>query len=87
MEASEKWLAAARKIEGGENIEAYVYFPVAVNNNGKNDMVFVLTAPNFKAWGTFWDGYTTSKAGDLDGVNRDLITPTDSALWQSTKVK
>jgi hypothetical protein len=41
VEAAEEWLAAARTMAGGENFEAYVYFPVAVNDTGESDMFFV----------------------------------------------
>ena len=31
-----EWLAAAKKVKGGENLEMFVYFPVAVEQ-GTND--------------------------------------------------
>ena len=44
-EHAAKWLAAAKKLPGGENIEAYVLFPVAVNFTGEMDVMFVVVAP------------------------------------------
>ena len=41
----QEWLKAARKIEGGVRLEAYVYFPVAVNATGEVDALFVVVAP------------------------------------------
>jgi hypothetical protein len=87
VKAAQKWLATAKKMKGGENLEAYVYFPVAVNNSGDSDMLFVARAPNFKEWGEFWDGYADSPAAKLDKENRDMIVPTDSGLWESIKTK
>ncbi|MCF6312010.1 MAG: hypothetical protein L3J39_06125 [Verrucomicrobiales bacterium] len=87
IKSAQKWLAAARKVKGGENLEAYVYFPVAVNNNGESDMIFMISAPNFKEWGEFWDGYADSAAAKLDEENEDMISPTDSGLWESIKVE
>jgi len=87
IKSAQKWLAAAKKTKGGENLDAYVYFPVAVNNNGDSDMIFVVSAPSFKEWGEFWDGYADSPAAKLDGENQDMISPTDSGLWESIKVK
>ncbi|MGI9242680.1 MAG: hypothetical protein ACR2RV_17925 [Verrucomicrobiales bacterium] len=85
--AAQKWLAVAKKMKGGENLEAFVYFPVAVNNNGQSDMIFVVRAPSFKEWGEFWDGYADSPAAKLDKENNDIVVPTDSGLWESFKVK
>jgi G:T-mismatch repair DNA endonuclease (very short patch repair protein) len=87
VEAAEKWLAAAKTMNGGKNLDAYVYFPVAVNNNGESDLIFVVVAPSFKEWGEFWDGYKDSPAAKLDKANRDFIVATDSGLWESIKAK
>ena len=85
--AAEKWLATAKTIKGGENFEAYVYFPVAVNANGESDLIFVVVAPSFSAWGEFWDGYKDSPTAKLDKEHEKFLVPTDSGLWESIKVK
>jgi hypothetical protein len=87
VEAAHKWLAAAKTMDGGKNLEAYVYFPVAVNNVAECDLIFVVRAPTFKEWGTFWDGYKGSAVAELDKANRDFIVAPNSALWESIKVK
>jgi hypothetical protein len=87
VESAQKWLAAAKTMAGGENLEASIYFPVAVNSNGETDMLFVISTPNFKEWGKFWDGYADSPASKLDKENGDMIVPTDSALWEVIKAK
>ena len=85
--AAEKWLATAKTMKGGENLQAYVYFPVAVNDSGQSDLIFVVRAPTFKEWGEFWDGYKDSAAAKLDKENQEFVDPTDSGLWESIKVK
>jgi G:T-mismatch repair DNA endonuclease (very short patch repair protein) len=85
-DAARKWLAAAKTMDGGKNFEAYVYFPVAVNASGEHDLIFVVRAPTFKEWGTFWDGYKGSPVAKLDKANRDFIVAPNSALWESIKV-
>lgn len=85
-EAAQKWLAAAKTMKGGKNLEAYVFFPVAVSDMGQSDIIFVVSAPTFKEWGEFWDGFKDSAVAKLDGVNKDKIVPTDSGLWEAFKV-
>jgi G:T-mismatch repair DNA endonuclease (very short patch repair protein) len=87
VEAAHKWLAAAQTMEGGKNLEAYVYFPVAVNNIPDTDLIFVVSAPTFKEWGEFWDGYKDSPIAKLDKANRDFIVAPNSGVWESIKVK
>ena len=61
-------MKAAREHDGGENIEAYVLFPVAVNAAGDTDLVFVVTMPTFSEWGRFCDIYPDSDlAANEDG--------------------
>ncbi len=83
---SEKWLKAAKTMKGGENLEAYVYFPVAVNNMGATDMIFMVTAPSFAEWGMFWDSYVGSPAAAADKEN-DLVDCPNSAVWEAFKVE
>ena len=85
LEAKAKaWLAEARKVDGGENIEAYVLFPVAVNAVGETDFMYVITTPTFAEWGKFWDVYPDSAAADLEGGG--TFCP-DSVVWESVKVE
>ena len=81
-----EWLKAARTMKGGERLEAYVYFPVAVNAIGETDVWFVVVAPSFEEWGKFWDNYAGSPAAEVDKRNEKVVCP-DSALWESVKIK
>ena len=80
-----QWLKAAKKVEGGENLEAYVYFPVAVNAMGEMDFMYIVVAPTFEEWGKFWDNYKDSEAAEAE--NHELSVCPDSVLWESIKVK
>jgi len=81
-----KWLKAAKTMKGGENLEAYVYFPVAVNNMAETDMIITIVAPSFAEWGMFWDSYGGSAAAAAD-KEHDMIACPDSAVWESFKIK
>jgi hypothetical protein len=87
MQGAQEWLAAAKTMNGGQNLEAYVNFPVAVNATGEMDLVFMLVAPSLTEWGEFWDGYGGSPAAKVDEANDEFVICPDSALWESFKVK
>lgn len=80
---AKEWVQAARTMKGGENIEAWVYYPVAVNDMGESDLLFIVVAPSFEEWGVFWDNYEGSAAAKVDGKSQDLFICPDSALWES----
>jgi len=82
-----KWLEAAKGMKGGENLEAWVYYPVAVANMGESDLLFVVVAPTFEEWGVFWDNYEGSPAAKIDKENQEFVVCPDSALWESVPVK
>ena len=81
------WLAAAKKVDGGANFKAYVYFPVAVNAMGEIDVMFIVVAPTFAEWGTFWDNYSGSAAADLEKQHNEAVVCPDSVLWEGVKIK
>lgn len=79
-----EWMKGARKVDGGENIEVFVLFPIAVNATGETDLVFVVTMPSFAEWGRFWDAYPSSDvAANEDGLT---FCP-DSVVWESVKIQ
>ena len=80
-----EWLSAARTMKGGENLQASVHFPIAVNNAGDLDFLFAVTAPSFEEWGKFWDGYEGSPAAKLD--HKNIVSCPNSAVWESIKIK
>lgn len=82
-EGAAKWLKAAKTMKGGENLEAWVYYPVAVNDMGESDLLFIVVAPSFEEWGVFWDNYEGSPAAKIDKENQEFVVCPDSALWES----
>jgi hypothetical protein len=85
--AGEKWLKAARSMEGGEELRASVHFPVAAGGAGDSDFKLILIAPSFKAWGTFWDGYDGSPAHKVDQENDEITTCSKSRLFEGVVIK
>jgi hypothetical protein len=81
------WLKAAKKVKGGERLEAYVNFPVAVNDTGDSDLIFTVIAPSFEEWGKFWDSYGGSEAAAIEDKQNDKVVCPDSAVWESFKVQ
>ena len=85
--AASKWLKAAKTMKGGEQLKAYLYYPIAAKLPGETDLLFLVVAPSAAAWGAFWDGYKDSPAEKADMENRDFVICTDSALLESIAVK
>jgi len=81
------WLKAAKTVKGGEGLEAYVYFPIAVNDTGESDLIFTVVAPSFEEWGKFWDSYGGSEAAAIENKQNDKVVCPDSAVWESFKVQ
>ena len=86
LEGAAKWLAAAKTLKGGENLELYVKFPIVVNGTGEVDLLQVLVAPTFKEWGCFWDAYGDSDAADHEETSQAHLVCPDSTMWESFKV-
>jgi len=82
--AAAAWLEAAKGMKGGDNLEVFVMFPMAVTM-GESDFLFIVTAPTFAEWGTFMDGYEGSAAAESDKKYGDVADCPDSALWESVK--
>ena len=83
---AKKWLAAARTMKGGENMQLSVHFPVAAAS-AEFDFVFILKAPSFADWGMFWDGYEGSPANEVDKES-DAITVCPSArLFEAVEIQ
>jgi len=81
-----EWLALAKGVKGGENLEVRVMFPVAAQM-GEDDFMFVVIAPSFAEWGLFQDNYAASAVADEDKQFSNIASCADSALWESFKGK
>jgi hypothetical protein len=77
-----EWLAGAKQVKGGENLNAFAMFPMAATM-GNYDLMVVITAPNFEEWGRFVDAYEGHEPSEVDRKFADTIICPDSALWES----
>ena len=82
-----EWLTAARQMKGGEKLEVYLYFPLAVNMTGDTDFLLMVHAPSVEQWGVFWDGYKGSPASMVDQGSASKAICPDSALWEAEGVE
>jgi hypothetical protein len=87
MAMASAWLKAAKGMKGGENMDAYIRFPVAEGTGGEGDFRFVITTPSFEEWGAFTDAYEGSAAAKVDEEFNNLADCPDSTLWEGLKVQ
>lgn len=85
-EVAAAWLKAAKSMKGGENLKAYLNFPV-VAQMGEYDFFFVIVAPSLTEWGEFMAGYSGSPAEKVDDDFGDLADCPDSVLFEAVKVE
>lgn len=79
VEHAGMWLEAARKVDGGKEIQGHIFFPVAIPSSAHVDVKVVLHWPNFAEFGKFWDAYPASDAAELEG--KALVCP-GSEIWE-----
>ncbi len=87
MEMAAAWLKAARNTKGGENLNAYIRFPVAEGRDGDGDFRFVITTPTFAEWGAFTDAYEDSDAAKVDDELDKLVDCGESTIWEGIQIK
>jgi hypothetical protein len=85
-QASAAWLAAAKTMKGGENLEVYHSYPIAANAGG-GDFEFVLIAPDPGTWGVFMNGYNGSAASDADVAWNSVASCSGSSMWNSVAIQ
>jgi hypothetical protein len=86
FEMSGKWLAAAKTIEGGKNIQVVIRFPVAASVDDI-DFKFVIITPNFAEWGKFTDNYSASKLQEIDDELEKVASCNDASMWEGEVIK
>ncbi len=84
--ASSVWLKAAKKNEGGEDIEVSLEFPF-VGDAGDADFFFVLSVADTKTWGVFNHDYPDSPAGQAEEAWSDVATCSESSLSASVDIE
>jgi len=82
---SKRWLAAAKTLKGGENLQIFLRFPVAASVDDI-DFKFVLVTPDFAEWGTFTDGYSLSKLEEIDDELEKVADCNDASLWEGEEI-
>ncbi len=81
-----KWLAAAKTLKGGENLQVIVRFPVAASVDDI-DFKFVIVTPTFAEWGDFTDAYEASKLQEIDDELYKVADCNDASLWEGEAIK
>lgn len=81
-----EWLAAAKQMKGGKNLQIFLYFPVAVGA-GEHDFSFMVIAPNFEQMGAFLDAYAGSPLEEIDDRFDELAHCPISDMWEAERVK
>ena len=84
--AAAAWLAAAKKVKGGEGLEVVIMYPLAAAM-GDSDLLFLVKAPSITAWGTFMDNYEGNALAKEDRAFADVTACADSALWEWAIIK
>ena len=85
-DAAAAWLAAAKKVKGGEGLEVVIMYPLAASM-GDSDLLFLVKAPSITAWGTFMDNYEGNTLAKEDRAFADVAACADSALWEWAIIK
>lgn len=86
FDMSAKWLAAAKTIKGGKDLQVVVRFPIAASVDDI-DFKFVLVLPTFADWGAFTDNYEASKLIEIDDELEKIADCNDASLWEGEAVE
>ena len=84
--ASSVWLEAARKNEGGADIEVSLEFAI-VGDTEEDEFFFVLSVADTKIWGVFNHDYFDSPAGGAEEAWAEVATCSDSTLSASVDIE
>lgn len=86
LTVSKDWLDAARKMEGGKDLQVTIEFP-EVTGGKYNAFNFVLSASDLKTWGLFNNDYQGSAAAAADEKFLEVAICDGSRLWASIDIK
>jgi len=84
--ASSVWLKAAKSNEGGEDLEAFLEFPIEADT-GDDDFTIVLVFADRKIWDTFYHDYPNSPAGEAEKAWGEVATCTGASVWASVEIE
>lgn len=81
------WLAAARSMEHGQRLQAFIRYPIIVGSS-ENRFDFVVRAPSLAAWGAFYDTYDDgTPVADADLKFAEVASCSGSTMWESIAVQ
>ena len=86
MSVSSTWLEEAKKIEGGEDFNVLLRFPIAANA-GDDNFRFVLVVPNAKTWGLWVDNSLND--ANLAAANDawyEVASCSGSSMWAGVPI-
>ena len=84
---SSAWLKVAKSMEGGEDLEVYLEYPIAANV-GDDSFNFVLIAADERTWGAWWGSDDTESAmQDANTAWSEVAACSGSALWFSVEIE
>ena len=87
LDVTSTWLKAAKKTEGGKNINVAIRFPIAEGEGAEGDFRFVITAPSFAEWGAFTDAYEGSEVEGVDQQLNEIADCGQSTIWEGLFIK
>ena len=81
------WLEAARSMNGGEQLQVSIRYPIIVGES-ENRFDFVVRAPSLAVWGAFYDKYDDgTPVADADAKFADVASCSGSTMWESIGVQ
>jgi hypothetical protein len=85
--ASAAWLAAAKKVPSGEELEVYVDFPIAAAA-GDGRFNFVMAVADEATWGA-WYGAEAADSGmaDANAAWSEVASCSSSSMWYSVEIE
>ncbi len=84
--ASSVWLKAAKSNEGGEDLEAFLQFPIEADA-GDDDFTIVLVFADRKTWDTFYHDFPNSPAGEAEKAWGEVAMCTGASVWASVEIE
>ena len=87
MKITKAWLKAARETTGGKDIIVGIRFPIAEGGDAGGDFRFMISAPNFAAWGEFTDAYEGSKVAAVDEDLYKIADCGQSTIWEGMVIR
>lgn len=85
MEVSVAWINAVKAMDGAEEFEAYIEYPIVAGN--VNGFTFVMVVGSAAEWGVYEDAYPGSRAEEIDQDWKEVAECSSSSLWVSAKIE